>query len=129
MYFETEGSVSLSIICLMVESSVDKVCFDDIYKSVRIYFHHFLNEKFRLLPGHYRVNHGSGVFRIASDAVNTGGGVMGEMGDFFVDLIRMSCDNKKRMFFISLVKHLNYLGGSELKDNGIQCLVPASGMR
>ena len=109
----------------MVEPSVDKVCLDNVYKCVGIYFHHLFHKKLRFLTGNYRVDHGGGILGVAAHTVQPCGGVVGEMGDLFVNLVRMPCHDKERMLLVTLVQDLDHLCGGELEDDGVQSFVPA----
>ena len=84
------------IIGFIIESSVDKVCFYNVYKCLRIHFRNFFHKDLCFVPGHYRIDHCRIVAAVAAGTVDSCGRVMGQLGNFFIDFIRMPCNNKQR---------------------------------
>ena len=85
------GEVLLfSIICLMVKTSVDIVCLDQIYKGRRTYFVHLFHKKLCLISGYYGIEQAGPLTGIAAIPLNAGGRMVGQLGNLVVNQIRMS---------------------------------------
>ena len=115
--FLHKTSSSFLIVGLIIKPSVDKVRFDYVYKGLGIYLGNLFYKKLGFLARDNRIDHGSIITAVAAGSVQPCGRVMRQLGNFLINLIRMSGDNKQSMFFVSLVEHLNHLGGSKLKDD------------
>lgn len=85
------GEVLLfSIICLMVKTSVDIVCLDQIYKGRRICFVHLFHKKLCFISGYYGIEQAGPLTGIAAIPLKTGGRMVGQLGNLVVNQIRMS---------------------------------------
>ena len=51
--------------------------------------------------------------------------MVGGFPDCMINFVGFIRNNKQRLFLITLIEHLNYLGAAELVNNGIKCNRPA----
>lgn len=113
------------IVGFMIKTSIYKIRFYDVYKSGGIYLCNLFDQELCLLPGNYRIEHTGGLSCITAYSGDLSGAVVGQVGDFLIHFIWFVSNNEKSMFFIFLMKHLYHLGGSELKDDRVQCFIPS----
>ena len=87
-------SSSFLIVGFIIKPSVDKIRFDYVYKGPGIYLGNLFYKKLGLFAGDNRIDHGSIITAVAAGSVQPCGRVMRQFGNFFINLIRMSGDNK-----------------------------------
>lgn len=114
-----------SVICFLVKPSVDIVCLDNVDEGFRVDLVYFFDQKFGFLRGNNGVDHAGLFVCVASGSLKAGSRVMRQPEDLLINFGRLFGDDKKRMFFVTLMKHLDDLRGSKLEDDGVQRSVPA----
>lgn len=113
------------IVGFVVEAPVDIVRFYDVDKGGVVDFHYFFYEDFCFFAGNDGINHAGFFACEAAPAFQTGGRMVGHMGNFFINFLGFPGDDKQGVLFVALMQHLDYLGGGELENDGIQRSVPA----
>ena len=78
----------------MIKPPIDKVCFDNIYKSGRIHFRHLSHQKLGLFPRYHRIQKAVLGSCVAADAFDPRCAVIGKMRDLFINFIRLMGDDK-----------------------------------
>lgn len=118
-------SIPKSIICLLIESSVNIICLNNVYKGFRINFMHLFHQKLGFFCGYNRIDHTGLFIRIASCTLEAGCCMIGKFKYFLVNLIRFLRNNKQGMLLISLMQHLYHLSRSKLEDDRVKCSIPS----